>query len=78
MILADWTPPPKFYKLIGSPYIDDDYDDEKNPVDTRQGGYYCLKPGAPPEIVKLNKEFKECWIEFKKKYAEAFKKGILF
>jgi hypothetical protein len=59
MILADWSPPPKFYKLINSPYIDRKYNYDGNPADTRQGGHYRLKPGAPPEIVKLNKEYKK-------------------
>jgi hypothetical protein len=65
MISAVWVPPPKFFKLIDSPYIDEkehepsektkkehpEYFSERNP-----DGFYWLKPGAPPEIVKLNKE----------------------
>jgi hypothetical protein len=59
MVFAEWKLPPKFFKLLGSPYIDHKYNYDENPVDKTQGGYYNLKPGAPPEIVKLNKEFKK-------------------
>jgi hypothetical protein len=78
MVLGEILPPSKFGKLMRSPYVYDFYDYDKNPGDLRQGGYYSLKPGAPPEIVKLNKELKEWWDEFNKKHAEDFKKGILF
>jgi hypothetical protein len=58
MVFAEWAPPPKFFKLFNSPYITNYYDDDKKDyIDTSQGGYYNLKPGAPPEIVKLNKEY---------------------
>jgi hypothetical protein len=59
MVFAEMALPPKFSKLISSPHIDHEYNYDENPVDTTQGGYYNLKPGAPPEIVKLNKEFKK-------------------
>jgi hypothetical protein len=59
MIFVEWDLSPKFSKLVSSPYIDHEYNYDENPVDTRQGGYYRLKPGVPPEIVKLNKEFKK-------------------
>jgi hypothetical protein len=58
MISAVWVPPPKFFKLIDSPYIDEK---EHEPSEKNPDGFFWLKPDAPPEIIKLNKELGKIW-----------------